>query len=336
MDVENEKLVDHESEESVGGAVTADKPVDIPQITDEARAFAEKSAEMEKQQAELREQDQKLLDALDNVLDRRDNQNRDAINQKQKHRTTKIKSFAGTAVNRGAGFLSLGLILVFMGIVSLICLFSPSPNYLLLMKLSPVCAILVGAELIIHLVITRGKIRVNILCLIISALIVTGGCTMSVLLNKSYTKQEVLYNNRSIAAELYERSYSYLKGTADIETLRIDVDLNPDGTGKYKGTLSADDYVTVNITFAGVYKSPKQFAVECKKIIDSYKKMGINVNYYIFSNDSMFNSFRLNLEGKYAQDFSLDRLEERVDYIYIESNEFALNDLTDSDDEESD
>lgn len=334
MDIENEKLVATESEESVGGVVTADNPTDIPQVTDEARAFAEKSAEMEKQQAELREQDQKLLDALDNVLERRNNQNQDATDKK--NGATKIKSFAGTSVNRGAGFLSLGLILVFMGIVALVCLISPSPNYLLPMKLSPICAIIVGVELLIHLVITRGKIRVNIPCLIISAIIVAGGCTMSVLLNKSYTKQEVLYNNRSIAAELYERSYINLKGTADIETLKIDVDLNPDGTGKYKGTLSADDYVTVSVTFAGEYDSPKSFAAECKKIIDGYKKMGINVNYYIFSNDSMFNSFRLNLEGKYAQDFSINRLKERVDYIYIESNEFALNDLTDPDDEELD
>lgn len=334
MDVENEKLVNPDSEESKGGAVTADNPADIPQITEEARAFAEQTAEIKKQQAEIREQDQKLLDALDNVLERRDNQDRD--HPKNTGAIPKIKSFAGTSVNRGAGFLSLGLILVFMGIVALVCLFSPSPNYLLPMKLSPVCAIIVGVELLIHLVITRGKIRVNIPCLIISAVIVAGGCTMSVLLNKSYTKQEVLYNNRSISAELYERSYINLKNTADIETLKIDVDLNPDGTGKYKGTLSADDYVTVSVAFAGVYDSPKSFAAECKKIINGYKKMGVNVNYYNFSNDSTFNSFRLNLEGKYAQDFSINRLEERVNYIYIESNEFALNDLTDPDDEESD
>lgn len=331
MEVENEKITESAAEDS-GGAVTADNPADIPQVTDEARAFAEKSAEMEKQQAELREQDQKLLEALDNVLERRDSQNRSAINQKQR---AAQKSFTGTAVNRGVGFLSLGLILVFMGIVTLICLFSQTPNYLLPMKLSPVCAILVGIELLVHLVATRGKIRVNIPCLIISALIVAGCCTMSVLLNKNYTKQEVLYDNRSIASELYELSYINLKDIADIETLKIDVDLNLDGMGKYNGTLSADDYVTVSVALAGVYDSPKLFAAECKKVIDGYKKMGINVSYYNFSNDSMFNSFRLNLEGKYAQDFPLERLEERVDYIYIESNEFALTDLTDPDDEES-
>lgn len=334
MEVENEKLVDTTSEESVGGAVTANNPVDIPQVTNEARAFAEKSAEMEKQQAELREQDQKLLEALDNVLERREKQNHSAVNQTRE--ATKIRSFSGTAVNRGVGFLSLGLILVFMGIVTLICLFSQTPNFLLPLKLSPICAILVGIELLTHMVTTRGKIRVNIPCLIISALIVAGSCTMSVLLNKNYTKQEVLYDNRSIASEIYELSYVNLKDIADIETLKIDVDLNLDGMGKYNGTLSADDYVTVSVALAGVYNSPKLFAAECKKIIDGYKKMGINVSYYNFSNDSMFNSFRLNIEGKYAQDFSIDRLEERVNYIYIESNEFALTDLTDPDDEESD
>lgn len=331
MDIENEKIIESSVEES-GGAITADNPTEAMTVTDEARAFAEKSAEMEKQQADLREQDQKLLAALDNVLEQHINQPK--VQNKQANTILQIKSFTVTAVNRGAGFLSLGLILVFMGIVSLICLFSSPPNYLLLMKLSPVCVILVGAELLVHLVATRGKIRVNIPCLAISALIVTGGCVMSVTLNKSYTKQEVLYNNRSIAADLYERSYNNLSTVADIETLNIEVNLNPDGTGKYKGTLSEDDYVTVSVKLAGVYDSPKSFAAECKKVIDGYKMMGINVNDFSFSNDSEFNSYRLSLEGKYAQDFPISRLEERVNYIYIESNEFALGDLVDSDDDD--
>lgn len=332
MDDENEVMTESVAEDS-GGAITAENPAEeAPPVTDEARAFAEKSAEMEKQQAELREQDQKLLAALDNVLEQHASQAN--TQNRQARKPLQTKSFAGTAVNRGMGFLSLGLILIFMGIVALICLFSPVPNYLLPMKLSPVCAILVGAELLAHLVMTRGKIRVNIPCLVISALIVTGGCVMSVALNKSYTKQEVLYNNRSIAAELYERSYNNLSTIADIETINIEVNLNPDGTGKYKGTLSEDDYVTVSVRLAGVYDSPKSFAAECKKVIDGYKMMGISVNDFNFSNDSEFNSYRLSLEGKYAQDFSISRLEERVNYIYIESNEFALGDLVDSDDEE--
>lgn len=331
MNVENEKTVESVSE-NIGGAVTADSPMESPPVTDEARAFAEKSAEMEKQQAELREQDKKLLEALDNVLEQQSSPTKES--RKKTAKKPKIKFFVRTAANRGAGFLSLGMILIFMGIVALICLFSPAPDYMLLMKLSPVCAIIVGLELIVHLALTHGKICVNIPCLVISALITVGSCTMSTVLNQSYTEQEVLYNNRSIAGELYERSYDMLNKVADIETLNISVDLNPDGTGKYKGTLSADDYVTVNVTLAGVYSSPKAFAVECKKIIDGYKKMDINVNYFNFSNDSQFNSYRLNLEGKYAQDFPISRLEERVNYIYIESNEFALNDLEDSDDEE--
>lgn len=331
MNAESEKITESVSED-FGGAVTADNPAESPPVTDEARAFAEKSAEMEKQQAELREQDQKLLAALDNVLEQHTSQIRKS--NKQTGKIPKTKFFAGTSVNRGAGFLSLGLILIFMGIVMLVSLFSPVPNYLLPMKLSPVCAIIVGVELIVHLVATRGKIRMNIPCLAISALIAAGGCVMSVSLNKTYTKQEVLYNNRSIAADLYERSYNNLSTVADIETLNIEVNLNPDGTGKYKGTLSEDDYVTVNVKLAGVYDSPRFFAAECKKIIDGYKKMGISVNDFNFSNDSEFNSYRLSLEGKYAQDFPVSRLEERVNYIYIESNEFALGDLVDSDDEE--
>lgn len=329
MNVENKEVT---AAEEPGGAITAESPSEVPPVTDEARAFAEKSAEMERQQAELREQDKKLLEALDNVLEQ--NSIPPVVSVNRTKAKPKFKLFVGTAVNRGAGFLSLGLILIFMGVVALICLLSPEPNYMILMKLSPICAIMIGLDLIVHLAFNRGKIYVNIPSLIISALIMAGGCMMSVTLNQSYTEQEVLYNNRSIAGELYELSYDKLSKVADIETLNIEVNLNPDGTGKYKGTLSADDYVTVNVTLAGVYSTPKAFAVECKKVIDGYKKMDVNVNYFNFSNDSEFNSYRLSLEGKYAQDFSISRLEERVNYIYIESNEFALNDLEDYDDED--
>lgn len=313
--MENENITD--STEESGGAVV----MEAPPITEEA--FEQQTAEMDKQQAQQLEQDQKLLEALDNVLAKSHSETN------QTKMIPKIKSFAGTTINRGAGFLSLGFILVFMGIIALICLFSPAPNYLLLMKFSPVCAVIIGLELIVHLMRTRGKIRVNIPCMIISALIVSGVCVMGVALNKSYTKQEVLYNNRSIAADLYEQSYQRLNDVVDIETLIIKVNLNPDGTGKYKGELSADDYVTVNVRFAGVYDSPKEFSSECKKVIDSYKAMNINITNFSFINDSQFNSYRLDIEGKFAQDFSLERLEERVNYIYLESNEFALTDLED-------
>lgn len=303
-----------------GGVVT-----EAPPITE--AEFEQQTAEMEKQQLEQLEQDQKLLDALDNVL---------AKSQTETVRTKKppkIKFLAGTAIERGAGFLSLGFILVFMGIVALISL--SSANYLLLLRLVPVCLIIIGLDLIIHLPGTRGKIRVNIPCMTIAALIVTGVCVMSVALNKTYTKQEVQYNNRSIAAELYEQSYRELNTIADIETLDITVNLNPDGKGKYKGELSADDYVTVQVRLSGVYNSPNAFARECKKIIDGYKSMNVSVTDFGFANDSQFNSYRLEIEGKFAQDFTLSQLEERVNYIYTESNEFALTDLEEYDDEQS-
>ena len=103
-----------------------------------------------------------------------------------------------------------------------------------------------------------------------------------------------------------------------------------DGNEKIKGieSLNADDIVNINVKFAGTYNSPELFASDCKKIIDGYKLMDIDVTNYYFSNESTFHSYKLNVEGRYTQDFSESRLAEMVNYIYIENIDY-LDDISD-------
>lgn len=313
--------------ENAGGAVAAERPEVIPSVTNEARAYAEQTAAVEKRQAELEEQDKKLLAALDEVLEKRTQQMRD---QQKRSQMSKAERFAGKVVKKGVGFVSLGLILTFLGIIMLICLLSPNPDFYLLLKLSPICAVLVGIELLLNQLMTRGNFRINIPSIVISALLVVGCCVMCVSLNSTYKQDKQEYNNRSIAAEIYDRSYKELRYVADIASITVDIDLNPDGSGAEKGVdaLSVDDNVNIKVAFAGTYRSSKSFAADCKKIIDGYRIMGINVTNFYFSNKSTYNSYNLAVEGKYAQDYSESRLEEQVFYIHTEDYDY-LEDLED-------
>ena len=295
-------------------------------ITEEARAYAEQTAAAEKMQAELDEQNQKLLDALDEVLEKRSQE----IREQQKRSRTKAERVAGTIVKKGVGFVSLGLIMVFLGIVMICCLFSTAPDFMLPLKLSPICVILIGIELLLNQLMTRGHFRVNIPSLVISALLVVGCCVMCVKLNGTYKEDKQEYNNRTIAAEIYDRSYKELRYVADIASIDVEVDLNPNGTGMTKGVdaLSTDDYVNITVEFAGSYNSPKAFAADCKKIIDGYRIMGLSVTNFYFKNTGSFHSFNLDVEGRYEQDYSESKLAEAVDYVYLEDSDY-LEDLKD-------
>lgn len=313
-----------------GAAVAVETESLREPVTEEARIYAEQTAAVEKEQAELQEQDKKLLAALDEVLEKRTREMR----EQQSRTRSKGERLAATVVKKGVGFVSLGLIMVFLGIVMIICLFSPAPDFLIPLKLSPICIILIGIELLLNQLMTRGHFRVNIPSLVISAVLVAGCCFMCVKLNGTYKEDKEEYNNRSIAAEIYDRSYKELRYVADIASLNIEVDLNPDGTGRTKGAdaLSTDDYVNVTVEFAGTYNSTKAFAADCKKIIDGYRIMGINITNFYFRNTGAFHSFNLDVEGKYAQDYTESKLTEKVDYMYIEDIDY-MEDLEDYKDE---
>ena len=242
-------------------------------------------------------------------------------------------------VKKGVGVISLALILIFMGVVLICTLFSEEPDYLLPMKLSPVAAVLIGLELLAHYLASGKHFRVHIPSIVISALIVVGCCAMACVLNSSYSESKTEYNNRSVAAEIYDSSYKELRHVADIANLEVTVDLNPDGTGRKKGieALAAGDYVSISCDFAGTCSTPKEFAAMCKSIIDGYRFLDIPVTEYHFTNEGKLHRFSLDIEGKFEQDYSESRLTELVDHIYVEDYDYIpdLEDFTGTEETEN-
>lgn len=337
MDEENitrqDEISDNESfeyEQSIpqGGAVVeteAPEPEIIGQESSEA--YNLKAAQTEKELALQQEQDEKLLRALDEVLEKRSRQAEVAQSKRPRSRSERA---ADSIKKKGVGFISLGLILIFLGFVMFTTLSSSAPNYTLLLQLSPVCAILIGAEILITVIVTHGRFRVNVVSLLISILLVVVCCMLCMKLGGEYKEEVVEYNNRTIAGQIYDRSYEKLKSVADINKLEVNVNLNPDGTGKTKGieALSTGDIVTVDVELGGIFNSPRNFATDCKKIIDSYREMGINITAFSFKNKSKLRGYTLEVDGKFAQDFDVNRLLDMVNYVYIEDFNY-IEDLED-------
>lgn len=330
---EQEQLTEQLPEEmsGQGGAVVGEQSA--PPDTEESgigpsdAELAEQAAETEKRIAQQEEQDKRLLAALDEALEKRGYKTE---RNAPKRPLSRAERAAAVVAKKGVGFVSLGLILIFMGIVMIATLTASTPNYTLPIKLSPVCAILIGAEIVATQVMTRGRPRISVPSLLISVLLVAGCIILCLKLGGDYKEEAVEYNNRTIAGEIYDRSYEKLSGLADILSVEVDVDLNPDGTGKTKGieALSSGDIVNVRIKLGGVYYSPKNFVADCKKVVDTYAEMGINITNFRFKNESRLRSYSLDIDGKYAQDMDEKRLAEMVNYVYIDDYDY-IEDMED-------
>lgn len=316
--MENENI-----KEETGGAVAAEVSEDLFQALDES--IPKESAPMPKYE-DIEERETKLLAALDEVLEKRSRQ----LERPMVTPEPKVQKIAKNIANKGVGFVSLGLILIFLGIVMICLLFSKSPDYSLPLKLSPVCAILIGVEILCNHMTKHGRFKINYPSIIISALLVVGCCIVSTSYGNAATKRREEYTNRSIGAEIYDLSYRELRHSVDIESLEVDVDMNPDASRVIDGpkSLSTEDIVNIKVKFAGVIDTPKEFAASCKKVIDGYRFMGISVTNFYFENESSLHSYKLNVEGRYAQDYSEGRLMEKVSHIYLDNMNY-FEDLDD-------
>ncbi len=307
--------------------IKAEKPAEP---TPEAPATVKEDQNSDQLQQEREAQDNKLLEELDKVLAK--HQARTQITRPVEQ--PKLRRVTQTVTKNGVGFVSLGLVLIFLGVMLLYCLFSPRHDFFLVLKLSPICLVLIGLEILLYQIFSRGKFKVNVPSILISAFVIIGCCVMSSVFNEKFNESNNEYNNRSIAAEIYDMSYNKLKNEAGIAKLDVKVDLNPVRSGEIEGitSLSTGDYVDITVSLSGIINTPKDFAGICKRIIDSYKSMGINVTNFYFNNESTLHTYNLKVEGKFAQDSSREELEKLVNHIYIRDMDYLqdLEDLTDS------
>ncbi len=305
----------------------APPPEEVPANEDtSADEYARRAEETARLQAEMDARDKEFLAALDKVLEKSGAR----VPPPKREPEQKLERFAVGMVKKGVGTISLALILIMMGVVIICCLFSSAPDFLLPLKLSPVAAVLLGLELLVGFLTSGKRFRVHIPSIIILAFIVVGCCVMAVVMNRSYNATKTAYNNRTVAAEIYDSSYKELKYVADIYALEVKVDLNPDGSGAQKGmsSLGAGDIVTINVTLDGGYADPAAFAKECKGIIDGYRFLGIPITDFHFVNEGRLHRYSLDVQGKFIQDYSESKLTELVNYVYLEDYDY-IEDLED-------
>ncbi len=300
------------------------------EYTEEAPAVAEQP---DSDQDEIYRRDRELLAALDEVLQK--NTAPPPIKPPPKKRFYLRRITVGT-MQRGVGILSLALTLIMMGIALICLLFSGTPDYSLLIKLSPVAAVLLGAEIILSWLASDGKIRIHIPCVCANAAIVALCCILAAALSSSITETEQKFSNRSAEAYIYDLSYAKLRHTADISKLTVDVKLNLEGGIKRTDNeLTTADNISIDVELDGNYTSPSEFAAECRSIIKVFRELDIPADSFSFTSQTRLMSFALDIDGSYQQDFSDSKLTDMVRYVFIEDYDYIqdLADFTEESDE---
>lgn len=155
------------------------------------------------------------------------------------------------------------------------------------------------------------------------------------MLSGNITETEQEFSNRAAEAMIYDKAYPLLKHTADISALTVDADLNLEGGKKRTDDVitSADD-ISINVALDGNYLSPAEFAAECGGIIRVFGDLDIPVDGFSFTAETRLMSFTLDIEGKFQQEYTDEKLTELVRYVFIEDYDY-IQDLADFTEETS-
>lgn len=285
-------------------------------------------------QEEIDRRGEEILAALDKVLGQTAAR-AEAPKKKPKNIRRDALKFTVGAVKSGAGLLSLALTLIFLGIVVVCVLISGSRDYLLIAKLSPIVLVFVGGELLLSWFMSGKRLRIHVPCICAAAAVAIAGGILSAALNNEETEIRVEQSGRIIAAQIYEQSYKELCRTVDIDALTVSADIAPGSGDKSWDTLSAGDVVNIAVKFSGNYQNPREFAQECREVISAYRTMGVPVTNFSFVSESRLSSLRLDIDGLFQQDLSIEELTDKVNYISYEDYDYIedLEDFTEFTDE---
>lgn len=280
---------------------------------------------------EFSQRDREILAALDEMLQK----NSAPPPTKPRKKRPDLRRLTIGTMKRGAGVLSLAITLIVMGIALMCLLISGTPDLSLLIKLSPLAAVLLGAEILLSWLASGRKIRIHIPCVCADAAVVIGCCILAAVLSGNITEAEQEFSDRSAEAAIYDKAYPLLKHTADISAMTVDANLNLEGGKKRTDdTLTSADDISINIVLDGNYTSPEEFAAECGSILRVFSDLDIPADRFSFAAETRLMSFAMDVEGRFQQDYTDEKLTDLVRYVFIEDYDY-IQDLADFTEETS-
>ncbi len=232
------------------------------------------------------------------------------------------------------GVISSAASLIFMGIALLISLATSPIGAYAAIRLSPVMLIFLGAE-IIFAVVRKHSLRIKIdirsiviiVCLIgvsslLSALSVVASAGTG---ERIYAEQRI---QNMLASELHDTiARDYIK-SVDIETQLFGEDAE---MYKTPADLTDGDLINLTVNFSDAQMTIREFAKDCKNVIDDIHKLSYNFGTIKFIADDMVNHYVLDLDWHYQSGFNADKLAGLVNYFGDGISDTDIPDALDDD-----
>lgn len=210
---------------------------------------------------------------------------------------------------RRIGVYTLGLALIFCGVLLAASCFNPSFDYITAAKFSPCILIFLGVEIIISsIVIKNARIKYDFLSGFICLVLIAASICMSIVPQAiKIWGPERHRIEAQLENELYERCYPAVKNIKGVGSFDVNIYLGDSFNG-YNDKLTVAsltprfDHVSADVTLIDSYESPEQFAQVCRNVAVALNAERNNIgSAYIRTADDRF---YLNLDNKTA--FNLD------------------------------
>ncbi len=228
------------------------------------------------------------------------------------------------------GVLSSAASLIFMGIMLTVSLSSPIGPYAAL-KAAPFMLVFIGAE-ILFAVFSRKTLRIRIdirSVIVVGALIGLSAALTLISSNSSADKSERIYAEQRIqnmlANELHDTiARDYIR-SVDIETQLFAEDILIYGT---PADLTDGDIINLTINFSDAQMTIREFAKDCREVLDNIKKLSYNFGHIDFIADDSVNHYTLNIDWHYQSDYDAERLAALVNFFGDNISDSDIPDLT--------
>ena len=228
------------------------------------------------------------------------------------------------------GVLSSAASLIFMGIMLTISLSSPIGPYLAL-KAAPFMLVFIGAE-ILFAVFSRKTLRIKIdirSVIVVGALIALSAALTLISTNSSADKNERIYAEQRIqnmlANELHNTIAKDYIRSVDIETQLFAEDILVYST---PADLTDGDIINLTINFSDAQMTIREFAKDCREVLDNIKKLSYNFGHIDFIADDSVNHYTLNIDWLYQSDYDAEKLASLVNFFGDGISDNDIPDLT--------
>lgn len=234
------------------------------------------------------------------------------------------------------GVYSCAASLILMGIALYFSLSSPL-GAMNALKVAPLMLVFLGLELFARILLSRKNKLVLSFKNILLTLFLIGICSVLTIISAINSTSD---NERSYVTERIQNiartTLGEEIGCRNIRSIEVDADLYEENLMTYvsPSKLGVGDKLSVTVYFAENDMTIRQFASECRDIMDDMEELNYPYEKVRFIADDSINRYTLELDWLFQSDYSAEKLSGFVNYFGDNILDSDIPDIDDIEDEE--